>query len=102
MLAIQVKNRMSDVAATEQFGPSYCFDAANTDCKVKTRSECLEIFVDLRSPVVKPHLYKQASRAPEKITRHYHHLVISGWSVEVFAVVQELSAQAKGAYVSIV
>lgn len=49
-VAIQIKNRMSDVAATEQFGPSYCFDAANTDCKVKTRSECLKFFIDLRSP----------------------------------------------------
>ncbi|SNX83900.1 uncharacterized protein MEPE_02608 [Melanopsichium pennsylvanicum] len=60
--------------------------------------ECLELFIDLRSPVRKPHPYKHAPKvnsAQGETPSRFRHLTISGWGVDVFGVVGRLRGEAR-------
>ncbi|KAJ1024200.1 hypothetical protein NDA16_003039 [Ustilago loliicola] len=98
-VAVQIKNRKSDVTASRFFGPSlrhgdtYDLDAFD--------HACLEIFIDLRSPPVLPHRFEGlepiASRGElelSPLTRY--HLTVSGLNLEVWPLISELTGEASG------
>ncbi|SPO21453.1 uncharacterized protein UTRI_10044 [Ustilago trichophora] len=65
-VALQVKNSTTSIIATKKFGPSHCSHLAAANGVAAPRfmihNECLEMFIDLRSPVVMPHAYQKTYR----------------------------------------
>ncbi|PWN53003.1 hypothetical protein IE53DRAFT_384525 [Violaceomyces palustris] len=115
-VAIQVKNRpKSAVKASECFGPNILTRDLGESLDSKSPSSqaraCLEIFVDLRSPVQRP-VYKQLGKAkdppppgkanPRKRMKKSviemdvrHHLVISGFGRRIFPSIHGMDSLAE-------
>jgi hypothetical protein len=86
-IAVQVKNRSTNVTATRYFGPDWTLDASqkmNVD-------ECLEVFIDLRWPISPP-IYERLP--PQALgPKNRHHLTISGFGGEVFPIMERLDPE---------
>ncbi|SPO29338.1 uncharacterized protein UTRI_06287 [Ustilago trichophora] len=98
-IAVQVKNKESDTSATRFFGPSFRQGESSKglDPRLGFDNECLEIFVDLRSPTVLPHRFEwlapnEKEKLQPPLTRL--HLTVSGRSPDVFPLIRKLSSEA--------
>ncbi|SPO28271.1 uncharacterized protein UTRI_10202 [Ustilago trichophora] len=98
-VALQVKNSTTSIIATKKFGPSHCSHLAAAKGVAAPRftihNECLEMFIDLRSPVVTPHAYQKTYRDSTEKPSICRNVVVSGWSSQVFGALEELTEVAR-------
>ncbi|SPO25630.1 uncharacterized protein UTRI_10115 [Ustilago trichophora] len=98
-VALQVKNSTTSMTATKKFGPSHCSHLAAAKGVAAPRftihNECLEMFIDLRSPVAKPHAYQKTSRESTKKPSICRNVVVSGWGSRVFGALTKLTEDAR-------
>ncbi|SPO20527.1 uncharacterized protein UTRI_00003 [Ustilago trichophora] len=98
-VALQVKNSTTSITATKKFGPSHCSHLAAAKGVAAPRftihNECLEMFIDLRSPVVTPHAYQKTYRESTEKPSICRNVVVSGWSSQVFGALVKLTDDAR-------
>ncbi|PWY98922.1 hypothetical protein BCV70DRAFT_207149 [Testicularia cyperi] len=95
-IAIQIKNKTSNTTVTCSFGPTI----VSGQSRVMPPHTCLEIFVDLQSPVEVPVISQRvpAQKTPnlhEKQPASWFHITCSGFNASNFPLISKISADAQ-------